>query len=301
MAVSLELDTVRKSFNGTVAVDDLSLSVTQGNIFGLLGPNGAGKTSTIRIMIGILLPDSGVVRIFGEPFSRISTRKMGYLPEERGLYRKMTVEENLMFVGELAGLSGRVARERGRYWTARLGLEGSLKRKVEELSKGNQQKIQFMAALVHDPALIVMDEPFGGLDPLGANELKDIVLELKRQGRTILLSTHRMEQAEKLCDEICLINHGKVIASGGLRELKQSQGVRSIAIELEGSIKFHAENPLVEKLNDFGNYGEITLRPYGDSQEVLRAAMAKARVVRFEVREPSLEEIFIGLIGKWNA
>jgi ABC-2 type transport system ATP-binding protein len=298
MSASLELEHACKSYDGIFAVNDISLSVPPATIFGLLGPNGAGKTSTIRMMIGILVPDAGSVRVFGAPLTRGATRRIGYLPEERGLYRKMTVRENLTFIGELAGLSSRDARIRGERWTERLQLDGWLDRKVEELSKGMQQKIQFITAVIHDPQLIILDEPFGGLDPINANELKDIIVELKREGRAILLSTHRMDQAEKLCDEICLINRGRVLLSGDLRAVKAASGKRSIAIELESSAAFLAGSPLVERFNDFGNSAELTLRADADSQELLRAAMATARVLRFEVREPSLEEIFIAAVGK---
>jgi len=298
MTASLELEHACKSYDGTIAVNDVSFSVAPGTIFGLLGPNGAGKTSTIRMMIGIMVPDAGTVRVLGAPPTRDVTRRIGYLPEERGLYRKMTVRENLTFVGELAGLSHRDAWSRGGKWTARLDLDGWLDRKVEELSKGMQQKVQFITALIHDPQLIIMDEPFGGLDPINANELKDIVVELKHEGRTILLSTHRMDQAEKLCDEICLMNRGRVVLNGGLRAIKSRSGRRSISIELEGGVDFLASNSLVANFNGFGNSAELTLPPGVDSQEILRTAMARERVLKFEVREPSLEEIFINALVK---
>jgi len=298
MTATLQLEHASKSYDGTLAVNDVSFSVMPGTIFGLLGPNGAGKTSTIRMTIGILLPDDGTVRLFGAPLTRSSRRRIGYLPEERGLYRKMTVRDNLGFIGELAGLSSRDARERGFKWTRRLQLDGWLDRKVEELSKGMQQKIQFIAALIHDPELVVLDEPFGGLDPINANELKDIVLELKRQGRSVLLSTHRMDQAEKLCDEMCLINRGRAVLNGKLRALKAGTGKHSISIELDGPADFLAASPLVEHFNNFGNAAELTLHSEADSQEILRTAMARARVLRYEVREPSLEEIFINVVGR---
>jgi ABC-2 type transport system ATP-binding protein len=298
MTATLQLEHASKSYDETIAVNDVSFSVMPGTIFGLLGPNGAGKTSTIRMTIGILLPDDGTVRLFGAPLTRSSRRRIGYLPEERGLYRKMTVRDNLGFIGELAGLSSRDARERGFKWTQRLQLDGWLDRKVEELSKGMQQKIQFIAALIHDPELVVLDEPFGGLDPINANELKDIVLDLKRQGRSVLLSTHRMDQAEKLCDEMCLINRGRAVLNGKLRALKAGTGKHSISIELDGPADFLAASPLVEHFNNFGNAAELTLHSEADSQEILRTAMARARVLRYEVREPSLEENFINVVGR---
>ena len=212
--VTVELERVRKSYDDFVAVDDLSFSISPRQIFGLLGPNGAGKTSSIRMMIGIIRPDSGVVRLFGEPFERRHLHKVGYLPEERGLYRKITVRENLALLGQLSGLTKRDAIARGRKWAERLDIAEWVDKRVEEMSKGMQQKVQFIAALLHEPEMIIMDEPFSGLDPINANILKDVILELKEEGRTILFSTHRMDQVEKLCDAICLVNHGRAVLQG---------------------------------------------------------------------------------------
>jgi ABC-2 type transport system ATP-binding protein len=301
MPVTVELERARKCYDGKVAVDSLSLSISGGEIFGLLGPNGAGKTSTIRMMIGITRPDSGVVRVFGQPLARATLRRIGYLPEERGLYRRMTVRENLSFLGQLAGLTAAQTLERGRTWTARLELSEWFERRVEELSKGMQQKIQFVAALIHDPDFIVMDEPFGGLDPVNANELKEILLELKGQGRTIVLSTHRMDQAEKLCDAICLINGGRAILHGGLRDIKSQYGERFVQIDYAGANGLLAGHPMVETRRDFGNHLELKLRTGADPQEILHAAAASARISRFELMEPSLEEIFIDRVGRRDA
>jgi ABC-2 type transport system ATP-binding protein len=301
MPVTVELERARKCYDGLVAVDSLSLSISGGEIFGLLGPNGAGKTSTIRMMIGITRPDSGVVRVFGQPLARATLSRVGYLPEERGLYRRMTVRENLAFLGQLAGLTAAQALERGRKWTARLGLEDWFERRVEELSKGMQQKIQFVAALIHDPDFIVMDEPFGGLDPVNANALKEILLELKGQGRTIVLSTHRMDQAEKLCDAICLINGGRAVLQGNLREIKSQYGERFVQIDYAGKERLLADSPIVESRSDFGNHLELKLRAGADPQELLHAAAASARISRFELMEPSLEEIFIDRVGRRDA
>ena len=293
MQPRVELIAVRKSYQGFVAVDDLTFSILPGQIFGLLGPNGAGKTSTIRMMIGIAAPDSGTVRIFGAPLSRIAMHRVGYLPEERGLYRRMTVRENLSFLGQLAGLSFSTAAERIEQWTARLAIDEWLAHRVEELSKGMQQKIQFIAALLHDPDLIVMDEPFAGLDPVNSMQLKDVLLELKTAGKTILFSTHRMDQVEKLCDSICLVNHGKSVLQGNLSEIKAGYGSRFVQIDYDGDGRFLAESALIDSLNDYGNHAELSLKPGADSQELLRAAMSALRVRRFQVMEPSLEQIFI--------
>jgi len=298
--VTVELERVRKSYDDFVAVDNLSFSISPHQIFGLLGPNGAGKTSSIRMMIGIIRPDAGVVRLFDEPFERRHLHKVGYLPEERGLYRKITVRENLALLGQLSGLTARDAIARGRKWAERLEIAEWVDKRVEEMSKGMQQKVQFIAALLHEPEMIIMDEPFSGLDPINANILKDVILELKEQGRTILFSTHRMDQVEKLCDAICLVNHGRAVLQGSLREVKASYGSRFIQIAYEGDGKFLSRCSLVESSNNYGNYAEVKLRPGANSQDLLRAAMCAAKISRFEVMEPSLEEIFIDRVEKAN-
>ena len=297
MTPTVELLRVRKSYGGFAAVDDLSFEIPPAHIFGLLGPNGAGKTSTIRMMIGITAPDSGCVRIFGEPFRRRALRRIGYLPEERGLYRRMTVGDNLVFLGRLAGLSVATSRERIDAWAQRLDIADWIDRRVEELSKGMQQKIQFIAALLHDPELIVMDEPFAGLDPLNTIQLKDVLVGLRAAGKSILFSTHRMDQVEKLCDSICLIDRGKSLLQGSLSAIKAGNGRRFVQIDYEGDGGCLAGNPLIDSLNDYGNHAEIRLKPGVDSQELLRTAMRGLRVIRFQVMDPSLEQIFIDRIA----
>jgi ABC-2 type transport system ATP-binding protein len=294
---TVELLRVRKSYGGFAAVDDLSFKIPPAHIFGLLGPNGAGKTSTIRMMIGITAPDSGCVRIFGEPFRRRALRRIGYLPEERGLYRRMTVGDNLVFLGRLAGLSVATSRERIDAWAQRLDIADWIDHRVEELSKGMQQKIQFIAALLHDPDLIVMDEPFAGLDPLNTIQLKDVLVGLRAAGKSILFSTHRMDQVEKLCDSICLIDRGKSLLQGSLSAIKAGNGRRFVQIDYEGDGGCLAGNPLIDSLNDYGNHAEIRLKPGADSQELLRTAMRGLRVIRFQVMDPSLEQIFIDRIA----
>ena len=298
MLPTVELERIRKSYNGLVAVDDLSFSISAGQIFGLLGPNGAGKTSTIRMMIGITEPDAGAVRIFGAPITRDALRHVGYLPEERGLYRRMTVRANLEFLGQLTGLSTTISDQRMEAWAARLEISDWLERRVEELSKGMQQKIQFVAALIHDPELIVMDEPFAGLDPVNAIQLRDVLLSLKALGKSILFSTHRMDQIEKLCDSICLIDRGKAVLTGSLSEIKAGYGRRFVQIDYDGDGAFLADNPAIESLNDYGNHAELQLKPGADSQALLRDAMAALRVRRFQVMEPSLEQIFIDRVTR---
>src|SRR5258708_2067260 len=298
---TIELNKVRKTYDHFVAVDDLSFNIEQGAVFGLLGPNGAGKTSTIRMMIGITAPDSGSINVFDRPFNRKALHKIGYLPEERGLYKKMKIGDQLTFLGELHGMTAADARQKAVSWSERLEIAAWLPKKVEELSKGMQQKIQFVATLLHNPEFIIMDEPFGGLDPVNATLLKDVLLELKKQGKTILFSTHRMDQVEKLCDAICLINRGKAVLNGNLKEIKAGYGKNNVQIEYEGDISFLKQNPLINTYNDYGNYVEAKLAPGADPQQLLRLVVERARVSRFELMEPSLEEIFTEVVGKSNA
>jgi len=298
---TIELTKVRKSYDQFVAVNDLSFSIEQGGVFGLLGPNGAGKTSTIRMMIGITAPDSGQINLFGKPFERKSLNKVGYLPEERGLYKKMKILDQLVFLGELHGMTAGAAKQQAVEWCKRLEIDAWLLKKVEELSKGMQQKIQFIAALLHDPDFIIMDEPFFGLDPVNAGLLKDVMLGLKKQGKTILFSTHRMDQVEKLCDSICLINKGTAVLQGDLKTIKAGYGKNNVQIEYEGNGDFLDKNPLVSSYNNYGNYVEVRLAPGADAQQLLHMVAEKSRVNKFELMEPSLEEIFINTVGKANA
>jgi len=297
MANSIEVLEVRKQYDEFVAVDNLTLKIPQGCIYGLLGRNGAGKTSTIRMMIGITHPDSGEVRLFGEPFSRKSLERVGYLPEERGLYKKMKIGELLEFFAELKGVERAEAARRIDYWLERLKLTEWKTQKAEELSKGMQQKVQFIAAIVHEPEFLIMDEPFSGLDPANALELKNILLELKKAGKTILFSTHIMDHAEKLCDEITLINHGRSVLEGNLREIKSGYGKSCVQLEYVGELPFLKDEALVASFDDFGNYVEIKMQPGVDAQQLLELAIKTARVNRFELVEPSLEQIFLSTVG----
>jgi ABC-2 type transport system ATP-binding protein len=301
MAFTLELDHVTKAFDEFVAVDNLSFNIPEGEIFGLLGPNGAGKTSTIRMMIGITLPDSGAVRIFGEPLSRDLLNRVGYLPEERGLYKKMKIMENLVFLARLKGISSGEAKLRAQRWLERLELGDWSNAKIEELSKGMQQKVQFIAAVMHEPEFMILDEPFSGLDPASSLVLKDALLELKKQGKTILFSTHRMDTVERLCDSICLIDHGRNVLLGNLREIKASYGRSSIQIDYEGELPLLGDRSLVAGSNDFGNYVELRLVAGADPQKFLEAAMLTAKIRKFEMVEPSLEEIFIDTVDSNKA
>jgi ABC-2 type transport system ATP-binding protein len=292
----VELAGVTKAYENKVAVRDLSLSIEAGQMFGLLGPNGAGKTSSIRMMMGITMPDSGTVSLFDRPFERTSLERVGYLPEERGLYKKMKVREQLVFFGQLHGLTATDAQKRATEWTRRLEIEDALPKKTEELSKGMQQKIQFIGSLLHDPGLIVMDEPFSGLDPVNAKLLEQTLLELKDDGRAIVFSTHRMDQVEKLCDSICLIDKGEAVLSGRVREIKSRYERNHIIVEFEGSAEF-LSSPEIAEAKNFSGHAEIKLKPHGDAQKLLHEASAKAKIFRFEMVEPSLEEIFIQTVG----
>jgi len=297
----VELAGVTKAYENKIAVNDLSLSIDAGQMFGLLGPNGAGKTSSIRMMMGITIPDSGRVNLFGKPFQRESLDHVGYLPEERGLYKKMKVIEQLVFFGQLHGLSPDDARKRSTAWAERMEIADALNKKTDELSKGMQQKIQFISCLLHEPGLIVMDEPFSGLDPVNAVLVEKTLLELKDRGNAILFSTHRMDQVEKLCDAICLINNGEAVLEGNLREIKGRYERNRIIVEFEGNPAFLNSEEIAEAKN-YSGHAEIRLKPHGNAQKLLHEAAGMATIYRFEMVEPSLEEIFIQTVGgKANA
>ncbi|GAC1644228.1 MAG: ATP-binding cassette domain-containing protein [Acidobacteriaceae bacterium] len=297
----VDIQNVVKAYDKKVAVDHLSLAIGKGSIFGLLGPNGAGKTSTIRMMIGITLPDSGSISLFGEPFRRAHLQRIGYLPEQPGLYRKMKVLEQLTMLGELHGMKAADAKREATRWCEQLEISGSLDNKYEELSKGMQQKIQFIAALIHDPEFLIMDEPFSGLDPVNAKLLKDTLLDLRRNGKTILFSSHRMDQVEKLCDDICLVNGGKAVLKGNLREIKSGYGKSSVQIDYDGDAAVLNSSTLVKSFDNYENYVEVRMVDGADSQTLLHMLSEKARINKFEVVEPSLDEIFREVVGKVDA
>ena len=294
----LEVRNVTKRFNEFTAVRDLSFEVRQGTIFGLLGPNGAGKTTTIRMIVNIFAPDSGEILVRGKRVTPELQQRIGYLPEERGIYKKMKVGEQLIFFANLKGLDGAEAAKKVDEWLARLQLSDWKDKKAEELSKGMQQKVQFIATVMHEPELLILDEPFSGLDPVSANLLKGIIKDLKNNGKTIIFSTHQMEQVEQMCDDICLINRSTKVLGGSLREVKRSFGRNTIILDYEGPSSFLTED-LIKKQTRFANYDELLLNEGSDSQEVLRRALAAGgRVNRFELVEPSLNEIFIESVTK---
>ena len=297
--MTLALSRVSKKFDEFVAVDELSLEVRAGRIFGLIGPNGAGKTTTIRMIVNILAPDSGSIELFGERMNERLQDRIGYLPEERGLYKKMRVGEQLRYFGELKGLSAREAEIRLDRWLERLKLSEWKTHRTDELSKGMQQKIQFIATVMHEPDLLILDEVFSGLDPVNAELMKDVLLELKAERRTIIFSTHMMSQAEQLCDDICLINRSRKVLEGSLREVKSSFGRRAVALRAEGAESVLAEARLVAGIKPFGDYVEVELAAGADAQELLgRLVESGARITRFEKVEPSLHDIFLWKVGE---
>ena len=293
MPPTLELRDLRKTFDGAKAVDGVSLSVPSGTVFGLLGPNGAGKTTTIRMLMDIIGPDTGEVEVFGHRRTRADLDRIGYLPEERGLYRKMTVREQLIYLGELHGLSKKTLGARADDWLERLGIANRAKSKVEELSKGMQQKIQLAGTLIHDPELLVLDEPFSGLDPINQGLFKDVLAAHKAAGKTLLFSTHVMEQAEKLCDHIALIAGGKVVLSGELAAIKRARGADRYRVQAEGDFDKVRAVPGVAAVAARNGGFELTAAPGVDGSALLRELVSFLSVREFRSAEPTLEEIFV--------
>ncbi len=294
----IEVRDVVKRYGDFVAVDRVSLTVPAGTIFGLLGPNGAGKSSTIRMLLRIMLPDEGSIRVMGADVSALDVDRIGYLPEERGLYKKMKVGDLLVFFAEIKGVSRPEARRRAVQWLERMGLMDRAAKPVEELSKGMQQKIQFIATVIHEPQLLILDEPFSGLDPVNANVLKDIILDLRRRGHTIVFSTHMMEQVEKLCEHICLINKGRVVLSGTLAAVKKQYGHNGVSVRFAGDGAFLKTLPEVASYQDNGNEIFLRLHDGADAARVLDAARGRVQILRFEVAEPSVHDIFIERVSE---
>jgi ABC-2 type transport system ATP-binding protein len=290
---AISIENVSKSYDSVNAVSGVNLRVRQGAVLGLLGPNGAGKTTTIRMVMNILVPDEGVILVLGKPVSDETRDSIGYLPEERGLYPRMKVRALIIFLAALHGLSEAEADRRAREWLDRFELGEWSEKKMVDLSKGMQQKVQFITSVIHRPPIVILDEPFSGLDPVNAATIKDVMLEMRDQGSTVILSSHRMEQVEKMCDSICLINHGRSVLDGDLRAIKQSYGKNTVHIEFTGSDAF-LNHPSVASVNRFASGVEAKLKPGADAQEILKAAVQSgAQIIRFELLEPSLNEIFI--------
>jgi ABC-2 type transport system ATP-binding protein len=305
---AVEIRNVVKRYAGHTAVRDLSLTVPAGAVYGLLGPNGAGKTTTIRMLLNIIAPDEGSITIFGRPNADSGAiDRVGYLPEERGLYKKMRVRDVLKFLAELKGIPGKEANRRIDHWLERLQLRTAEKdwglSKVDELSRGMQQKVQFIGTLLHDPELVILDEPFSGLDPVNAQALKDTVVELKDRGKTVIFSTHLMDNAERLCDSVCIIARGEKVLDGEVARVKGAHGTRNVALALDdagrnGAHEVLHDRSLVARMDDNNRYFELELADGADSQELLRRLVGAGAVIRrFELMQPSLHQIFLEKVG----
>jgi len=294
---TLILDHVSKSFGDFKAVSDLSLQVRPGRVFGLIGPNGAGKTTTIRMIVNITAPDTGTIKLFGKSMTTALQDRIGYLPEERGLYRKMKVGEQLRFFAELKGLPSREADKRIDAWLKKLELNSWKDKRAKDLSKGMQQKIQFIASVIHEPDLLILDEPFSGLDPLSVDLMKETILDQKTSGKTIILSTHQMEIAERLCDDICMINKSLKVLDGQLRELRRSFAQNVVALRVEGADGLLNDPELITNVRQKGDDTEVLLTADASPQVLLKRLVdANVKIAKFELVEPTLHDIFVAKV-----
>ncbi|PYS63278.1 MAG: ABC transporter [Acidobacteria bacterium] len=291
---TLVLERVTKRFGGFTAVSDLSLQVRPGRVFGLIGPNGAGKTTTIRMIVNITAPDSGRIELFGQQMNTALQDRIGYLPEERGLYKKMKVGEQLRFFAELKDLRGQEADKRVNDWLKKLELSAWKDKRAKELSKGMQQKVQFITAVIHNPDLVILDEPFSGLDPVNVDLMKQTILEQKAAGKTIILSTHQMEIAEKLCDDVCMINRAHKVLDGRLREIRRSFSRNAVALQFAGGDGLLNDSSLVANVRQHDEEFEVLMAPGASPQALLKRLVdSGAMVTKFELVEPTLHDIFI--------
>lgn len=296
---TLEVHDLCKTFGHVKAVDHASFSVPEGAIFGLIGRNGAGKTTTIRMMMNIYMPDSGEVTLRGVRVGQEFKNQVGYLPEERGLYKKMKVLETLLYFAEIKGKTGKSVLDNASGYLKKFDLLDRKLSKIEDLSKGNQQKIQFIATILHDPDFIILDEPFSGLDPINTNLLKEIILQKKKEGKVIIFSTHLMDFAEKMCDHIAMIDHGKIILNGSLKEIKSRYSQRNVSLTYEGNLSFLNNNPIIDKISDFGNTTGIRVKQPSQTQELLKLLIDNNVLIKkFDANDISLHEIFVELAGK---
>ncbi len=295
---ALEVRNLTKIFGEIRAVDNASFEVPEGSIFGLIGRNGAGKTTTIRMLMNIFIPTSGKIIFKGAPIDQTFRARVGYLPEERGLYKKMKVLETVLFFSEVKGKRGKRVTEKAREYLERFELTNRINAKVETLSKGNQQKVQFISTLLHDPDFLVLDEPFSGMDPININLLKDIIQEKRRDGKVIILSTHLMDYAEKLCDHIAMIHKGQVILNGNLSEIKTDYSKNSVKLMHEGDISFLDNHPMVRNVTKFGNSVGIELTDINQTQDLLKLLLEhNVKINSFDVNDIALNEIFVKLAG----
>jgi ABC-2 type transport system ATP-binding protein len=293
----LQVSNISKSYGDTLAVDALSYESPPGEIFGLLGPNGAGKSTTIRMIMNIIAPDSGSIHFQGSPITEDDKNRIGYLPEERGLYSKVTVHDMLVYLAALKNTAKQDAERAMDEWLERFELSAWRDRKIEELSKGMAQKIQLISAVVHDPDFIFLDEPFSGLDPVSMDVLREAVVDLNRAGKTVFFSTHNMDQAERICHTILIMDKGRAVVYGPLNEVKQRYGKESVAVEFDGDISFLRDHPAVRKLIEFPRWVEVELTDGHDPDELLTALAGRVKVRRFEVLLPSLHKIFVDELG----
>ncbi len=298
---AVTLKDASKSFGEVRAVDNLNVTVPAGSIYGFLGPNGAGKITTIRMIMNILRPDSGHISLLDDNSTEQAKSRIGYMPEERGLYRKMTVRKVLTYFGAIKDVSKADLSRRVPQWLERLNLGEWADKKVEELSRGMHQKLQFAVTAVNEPELLILDEPFSGLDPINTDLLKGIILEMRKEGKTVIFSTHVMHEAEKLCDSILLINKGRAILDDKLANVRAQKSSRTVSVELDGDTHFVGDLADVENVESDGSRLEITLKEGADCQQLLRSLMERARVRAFELKVPSLHEIFVDLVGKSDA
>jgi len=296
METAIELQNVSKAFGKFKAVDDLSFRVPKGVVFGLLGPNGAGKTTTIRMIMNITAPDNGTIAVLGHPMDRATQDRIGYLPEERGLYRKMKVIDHLYFLAAIKGVSRETARQRISEWLDKMELRSWLNKKVDELSKGMQQKVQFIATIVHDPEILILDEVFAGLDPINTALIKEYLIDFRAKGKTIVFSTHVLEQAEKLCDQICLVSKSKKILDGELRSLKRQFSKGLLRLSVVAPLNEVAALSGVASCQAVNGGFYISLAPGADRRQFLRQAIDRYDVTAFSDREPELEEIYLSAV-----
>ncbi len=294
----LVLEDLVKDFDKKRAVDHISLKLKKGEILGMLGPNGAGKTTTMRMIMDIIAPDSGTIEIFGKRFSEKAKNRLGYLPEERGLYRKLKVSETLTFFGELKGMNSKTIQARGLELLKKFNLDQYVDKKVEELSKGMAQKLQFIITIIHSPELLIFDEPFAGLDPINIELVKDIILEKKQEGNTIIFSSHLMEYAEKIVDTVVMINQGKKVLDGTLSQIKKDHGTRFVKVSYEGNSGFLSALKYIKNVKDYGKEMEIELKDIQHKDKLLRKMAENLSVNSYKITEPSLNSIFIHQVNQ---
>lgn len=292
----IEIKNITKSYNDRIAVNNVSFTAENGKIYGFLGPNGAGKTTTIRMIMGIIAPDSGNIEIFGEKLSEESKKRIGYIPEERGLYRKYKVYDLLMYFGKLKGLTSEEARTNTEMWLDKVGLKDRANNRIEELSKGMQQNIQLIVSLINNPDLIILDEPFVGLDPINTRNMKEIIYSLKESGKTIIFSTHQMNEAERLCDHIFLINKGEKLIDGPIEEVKKKYSKNFVSVEFRNKVSNLKDLDIIQNIYYEGNKAEIELKKNIDYNDLLEVLLKKGEITKYELSESSLESIFVEVV-----